>query len=349
MTLSSPKPVSIIALASLLLAACSEPNQTLASGSLTTQAKQANLSVSGLSSGAYMALQFHLAFSEQVIGSGLIAGGPYYCAQGSIGNALQNCVANSDSTIDLSAINATIIGYQKAGKLADPKYNQDDKVWLLHGTLDTRIHRSVADTLAKQIDTLFKPVNIEYLSTQAFSHVIPTLNAGAACTESTAPFIGNCNYDAAGELLRYISPMSQPKSTQSNELLSQNLVAFKQSDYAGEHADTLGTEAYLYVPENCKESDSCDIHISFHGCNQNAEAIGNEYAKNAGFNAWAQTNNLMVLYPQTKKSTFMPLNPQACWDWWGYTGENYANKEGKQMQAVMTLVKNIPKIINNTQ
>ena len=38
-------------------------------------------SVSGLSAGAYMAGQFHLAYSDIVIGAGLIAGGPWGCAQ----------------------------------------------------------------------------------------------------------------------------------------------------------------------------------------------------------------------------------------------------------------------------
>lgn len=29
-----------------------------------------------------MALQFQIAFSEKIVGSGIIAGGPYYCAEG---------------------------------------------------------------------------------------------------------------------------------------------------------------------------------------------------------------------------------------------------------------------------
>jgi len=34
-------------------------------------------SVSGLSSGAFMAVQYQVAFSGSVIGSGIVAGGPY--------------------------------------------------------------------------------------------------------------------------------------------------------------------------------------------------------------------------------------------------------------------------------
>jgi poly(3-hydroxybutyrate) depolymerase len=39
-------------------------------------------SVSGLSSGGYMAVQFEVAFSSLVRGAGIIAAGPYYCAHG---------------------------------------------------------------------------------------------------------------------------------------------------------------------------------------------------------------------------------------------------------------------------
>ena len=39
-------------------------------------------SISGISSGAFMAVQFATAWSGTIKGVGVIAGGPYYCAQG---------------------------------------------------------------------------------------------------------------------------------------------------------------------------------------------------------------------------------------------------------------------------
>src|SRR4051794_17350482 len=48
-------------------------------------------SVSGLSSGAYMAVQFDVAFSSTLRGAGVIAGGPYFCAQGSETAATSTC------------------------------------------------------------------------------------------------------------------------------------------------------------------------------------------------------------------------------------------------------------------
>ena len=42
------------------------------------------ISVSGISSGAFMAHQFHVAHSAHIMGVGIVAGGPYYCAEGNI-------------------------------------------------------------------------------------------------------------------------------------------------------------------------------------------------------------------------------------------------------------------------
>ena len=49
------------------------------------------ISVSGISSGGFMAHQFHVAHSENIMGAGIVAGGPYYCAGGTIFNAVQKC------------------------------------------------------------------------------------------------------------------------------------------------------------------------------------------------------------------------------------------------------------------
>src|SRR5262252_7503756 len=48
-------------------------------------------SVSGVSSGGYMAVQFHVAHSATVIGAGVLAGGPYYCAEGALWSATNGC------------------------------------------------------------------------------------------------------------------------------------------------------------------------------------------------------------------------------------------------------------------
>lgn len=44
-----------------------------------------------------------------------------------------------------------------------------------------------------------------------------------------------------------------------------------------------------------------------------------------------------MLYPQTIASV-IPVNPEGCWDWWGYTGWNYAVQSAPQMTTIMNMV-----------
>jgi poly(3-hydroxybutyrate) depolymerase len=51
-----------------------------------------SISVSGVSSGATFAHQFHVAYSKTVIGAGIVAGSPYYCAKGQWNRAQTTCL-----------------------------------------------------------------------------------------------------------------------------------------------------------------------------------------------------------------------------------------------------------------
>ena len=56
----------------------------------------AETSVSGISSGAFMAVQFQVAHSSIVKGVGVVAGGPYFCSQGSAIAATTRCSCTLD-------------------------------------------------------------------------------------------------------------------------------------------------------------------------------------------------------------------------------------------------------------
>ena len=53
--------------------------------------------------------------------------------------------------------------------------------------------------------------------------------------------------------------------------------------------------------------------------------IGDQFVGNAGFNEWASSNYIIVLYPQIKVSA---QNAEGCWDFLGYTGPEYATNAG---------------------
>jgi poly(3-hydroxybutyrate) depolymerase len=96
--------------------------------------------------------------------------------------------------------------------------------------------------------------------------------------------------------------------------------------------------AFLYVPESCAAGKICGLHVALHGCQQSAEFVGDAFAANAGYNEWAESNDLLVLYPQVSSSKLAPMNPMGCWDWWGYTGEQYATKAGPQIVVIKSMI-----------
>lgn len=318
----------------LLVAAVVAAGPVLAANSspLPKLTLEKNITLSGLSSGGYMAAQFHLAYSAQVQGAAIVAAGPVYCAANSLQTAFAHCLNQSSSAPDLAAASAYLEAQQKQGGIDALSNMADDKVWLFHGTQDSTVAAAVSDALAVQYQSLMPQSNVLYVKDQPFAHHFPTdRQNGTDCAESKAPFIGNCGYDAAGALLGHLLPGLKPRVDKT----SGQLLALDQYGLAAKAKGQLGATGYLYVPQSCSKGQPCRLHVSFHGCKQHAGAVGDAYAKLTGLNEYADSNQLVVLYPQADKSA---MNPNGCWDWWGYSGEDYATKKGAQMQAVKQLI-----------
>jgi poly(3-hydroxybutyrate) depolymerase len=299
------------------------------------------ITLSGLSSGAYMAGQYHLAFADEVKGIAMLAAGPVYCAQNSLGLALEHCFNKDASAPDLTAINHYLTLQRDAGKLAAVTALKNDKVWIFHGTKDTTVHPKLAVELYKQYRQWIKPENLMLINENAFAHTYPTDRTDLGdCGISAAPYLASCNYDAAGSLLTFLLDDLQPKSASA----TGQLIPLNQHQLSAAASNTLADTGYLYVPKNCAAGQLCQLHVSFHGCKQNVAAVGTAYVRGTGLNNYADNNNIVVLYPQTVASNINPFNPNACWDWWGYTGADYANRDGQQLQAVHQLVHAIQRL-----
>ncbi|MGB5292731.1 MAG: PHB depolymerase family esterase, partial [Lysobacterales bacterium] len=50
------------------------------------------VTVSGISAGGQMAHQLHISYSDLFSGAGIIASGPFGCADGSLGTAMARCM-----------------------------------------------------------------------------------------------------------------------------------------------------------------------------------------------------------------------------------------------------------------
>ncbi|WP_213994893.1 PHB depolymerase family esterase [Arsukibacterium sp.] len=290
-----------------------------------------DISVSGLSSGGYMAVQFHLAFSDRVNGAAVIAGGPLYCAQNSLATAFTNCMGKAEAKPDLAVIEQYLDNLEQQQQLPSRQNLQDDKVWILHGSRDATVHPNVGKALYNQYLQWLPADNIEFVTDKPFAHHFPTDRAtGTACDVSEAPFLASCNYDAAGELLRHLLGKLNPKASATTGSIWQ----LRQSQAGSQLADT----GYAYVPEQCEAGEPCRLHISFHGCKQHAAVVDDAYITQTGLNYYADSNDLVILYPQVAVSA---VNPHGCWDWWGYTGGQYISNQAPQLQAVMLMAEQL--------
>jgi len=70
--------------------------------------------------------------------------------------------------------------------------------------------------------------------------------------------------------------------------------------------------------------------------------------KNTGYNRWADTNNIIVLYPQAISTMTRDLETKAsvpnmngCWDWIGWYGTDFDVKSGKQSAAMKRMIDRI--------
>ena len=291
--------------------------------------------VSGISSGGYMAVQLHVAYSATFKkGAGIIAGGPYYCAEGSVSNALTRCMSSPDSIPTSTLVNTTN-NWAGAG-LIDPVANlQSSRVYLFSGTLDSTVKPGVMNALQTYYNSFVPAANVVYKKDLAAEHAMITDDYGNTCsTKGQSPFISDCNYDLAGVMLQHLYGALNARN--ANALAEGNFVEFNQSQFVSGHG--MASTGWAYVPQACQAGGTavCRLHVVLHGCKQNPNFIGQQYVRNTGYNRWGDSNHIVMLYPQTKEDS--ATNPNGCWDWWGFDSANYAKKSGPQMAAIKAMV-----------
>ncbi|MYN01228.1 PHA-depolymerase-like protein [Pseudoduganella sp. DS3] len=290
--------------------------------------KAQQVSISGLSSGGYMAVQYQVAYSASVVGAGIIAGGTYYCARGSMLTAVGGC--KGSDTAELAALTRK---RAEAGQIDPVAKLAAHRVWLFSGTLDPLVPPATVADLARYYAAFVPAAQLQFKNDLAAGHAMPTDSYGNKCDALAPPFISNCGYDAAGQLLQWIYGPLQARH--ANAAAAGKLLEFDQSEFlAAPTTHGMADTGYVYIPPGCEAGGAgCKLHIALHGCVQDIGTLKDTYARNAGYNAWADSNRIVVLYPQAAAITPMP-NPKACWDWWGYDDPDYSLKNGRQLRAI---------------
>ncbi|ODN00255.1 hypothetical protein Ocin01_06416 [Orchesella cincta] len=300
------------------------------------------ITLSGFSAGASMAIQTHLSHSSLFSGLAVFSQVFYHCGHRSLIDFGIRCSKTGLGLFPYSVSNSISDAkeYDRKG-LIDPLVNvAKQQIFIWTGDLDAYI----PSDMAKKNVEFYKgvgvdPNNIRFTIFKNASHLIPTDDFGPACNEDAGDslYLGNCNYPGVYHAFSYIlknNSLAQAVPHQA-QLMMYNQSAFYPNGNIKDVA--MGTAGFIYIPKQC-ETQQCRLHLNFHGCNEWPPHIAEQYILHSGFLPVAEANGIIVVFPLTTK---VPKNMDGCWDFFSYTGSNFATKKGAQIQVIERMLNKI--------
>jgi hypothetical protein len=343
------------------------------------------VTVSGLSSGGYMAAQFEVAHAASLKGAAIVAAGPYGCSMGSVFTAALTCscpydIADGSGPVGLSTAVARLSCIQLPAFLLSSRAMvaaegnrafidpitalKRHRVWLYSGDADPVVAPGIVDGLQAFYAAVKVPARqIKRVKGPKAGHGMPIAGRGD-CEITRSPYLNGCNIDGAGELLKWLydKPAVQPGAAQPAAMRPFDQTPYRQDGVF----DGMDSTGWVYVPQRCEQANArCKLHVVFHGCEQGqnfpanglagAPLYGTVFVDQAGYNRWAESLGVVVLYPQVVPSSDGNMgspfryNPKGCWDFWGYTSPlgdaslsstrpPFARKDAPQMRAVKSMI-----------
>lgn len=292
--------------------------------------------VAGVSSGGYMATQLQVAYSARIRGAAIFAAGPYYCAQNNASQALYGCMDNIWPTY-LGNLESYTLAWASYGWIDPVGYLSGQPAYVFHGNGDGTVKKSVNDDLVRYYQDF--GLSVQYDSGSAAGHGWVTPYGTVSCSATASPYLNNCGSDPQNAFLRKLFGSVNAPNTGP---LGGTLIQFSQNTFATNgYAPglSMGSSGFAYIPASCAAGQSCRLLVALHGCKQGYAAVGTAFVDRANLNQYADTNNMIVLYPQAIASG---VNPNGCWDWWGYLGAtNYPIKGGAQVETIMNMVRRL--------
>jgi hypothetical protein len=214
----------------------------------------------------------------------------------------------------------------------------DDRVYLFSGANDRTVVPAIVKAAYEYYKLLGVPEsNLTFVSDLPAGHAFVTNDEGLACDVTDKPYVVDCDYDQAGEILKRIYGTLAPRAATPAGTFQE----FDQRPFFdGISNHGMGDRGVAYIPPSCANDTACRVHIAYHGCAQNRATAGDAFIRESGYAGWADANALVVLFPEVEAS---PVNPQGCWDWWGYTSEDYLVRDAPQIEIVYRMLKQLAK------
>jgi hypothetical protein len=284
-------------------------------------------SVSGLSSGAFMTVQLHLAHSAGFAGAGVVAGGPYrgvetFRASAALAedayelNTLQLCMAPLTPELAPRAQQSVQLAREaERDKLIDAlSHLVRQRVYIFTGSCDNVVRSSVVAQTREMYRLLGVPDSqMAYSDDVPAGHSLITDNPeDSALSTNQPPYLNNGGFMQSHRILNHIYPGLKPAA----QRLTGRLLRFDQTEFFGRSPSaSMGRFGYVYVPQAVEEGAPARVHIALHGCKQgysyvnyvlgqadvaNQPPYGNRYITTTGYLSMADSNNLIVLFPQAQ-------------------------------------------------
>lgn len=320
-------PLRLIAGLSALLAAAhtglAQPLSPLPQGVHIDQ-----VTVSGISSGAAMALQYAVAHSASVKGVAAIAGPSWGCAKGFVSTAVNDCMCGRQALPSALPLAQELARSGAIDPLVNGRPQSLSRAFVFHSPLDATVVASTGQaSVAFLASFIGQPPAVDNGNAADGSaragHGIISPGGTDRCEASAQDrsYVRQCGQeDNARDLFAALLPeVSQEPTRRQVAVQGGDVQPFDQRPFirqvtaSGEHIapDSLAffffpvrserrqrldmaATGYFHVPPSCRQPGaSCGLHIAFHGCKQQVR----EFALTAGYVNWAEQHRQIVLFP----------------------------------------------------
>ena len=300
-------------------------------------------SVSGVSSGAAMAVQMHVAYSSIMRGVGVIAGVAYNCSNSTLMSVIQrlglgaSCMDGSFDFVGQS-IARTDAAAADTNAIDATTNLARQKVWLFSGYNDGVVRRGAMNTVAGYYNHYISRGNVFYKTNNHAPHALVT-GDGGPCLGFNPQWINNCNYDAAGLLLEHIygclTRTQQTLSGPPRRSTSANLSVVRTRGRSGSRIQAMST----FLQHARRTHVACMSYFTV--ANSTRKRSATQFTAAGATIDGRMTNKIIVLYPQTSLSGLTLGNLLGCWDWWGFIDnqdQDFAQKPGQQLSAIKKML-----------
>lgn len=298
-----------------------------------------SVTLSGTSSGGYFAVQVHMAAADVFRGLAAISAGPYYCSRGDGKRFMADCMVPAAPDVpDRAFLQRHAEQRAAAGAIAALPHLQQSKVFIAYGLKDQIVSPQVSKVLLAIYQSWVPSANIQVQELPAAGHGWYSPYGDQPCEAMGGSMMNRCDGDLPGQVLAFFYGALQPKREAAQ--LRGQLRRFDQSEFFADGRPELRSNAgsgWVYIPQDCVDRAGCRLHLVLHGCTQGIDILGDRFPRMAGLNEWADSNRIVVVYPQAVRSRRLE-NSAGCWDVWGYNGANFAERTAPQIQLMLALV-----------